>query len=166
VRTDHPRIRLEPLGIEVLNLRPAQDAIRAKYGPRYHVSDDCLWEVAALWGVQPHHEIINDAGVFTPYREIGHRGGRCRAEIRYASSPSGLWAMDTSYMVAMCGGGASPSLWNPLAFLNEADARTAGLNELITLFRGIAACGGSDAAEARKLVDLLEAERMPQLSLF
>lgn len=165
MRAEHPLIRLEPLGIEALNLRPAQDAIRAQYGPRYHVSEDCLREVAALWGAQPH-EIINDAGVFMPYRRINHRAGSCSAELRLATSPSSLWAMSTSSMSALCGYSSAPSVWNRHAFLNEADAIAAGLHELITRFRALAAEGGSEASNARKLVDLLEMERMPQLSLF
>lgn len=164
--TARPRIRLEPFGIEALDMRPAQNAIRIKYGPRYFADDACLREVAALWGIDPKHEGINDSGVFIPYKKIEHRAGRCRAEIRYARSPSGLYAMDTSYMTAMCGGGAAPSVWNRVAFLSEADARAAGLNEMIERFRGIAAQGGSDSADARKLIALLEAERTPQLALF
>lgn len=161
-----PRIRLEPLGIEALDMRPAQQDIRERFGPRYFADDACLREVAALWGINAHHECINDAGVFIPYEQIEHRTGRCRAEIRTACSPSGLYAMDTSYMTAMCGGGASPSVWNRVAFLSEADARAAGLHAMIERFRGIAAEGGTDAADARKLIALLEAERMPQLTLF
>lgn len=162
-----PRIRLEPSGIEVVHLRPAQMDICTRHGERYHLSDECLREIAALWGVEPHHGRINDAGVFTPFDTVIDIGaGRCRAEILMACSPSGLWAMDTSYMTAMSGGGSAPSVWNPIAFLCEADARAAGLNELIARFRAIAAEGGSDATDARNLADLLCAERTPQLSLF
>lgn len=160
-----PRIRLEPLGIEALDMRPAQDDIRAKYGPLYHVNDACLREVAALWGIEPQHECINDVGVFIPYVDIAHRAGRCRAEIHYARSPTGLYAMDTSYMTAIRGGGASPSVWNRVAFLSEADARAAGLHALIERFRRIADEGGPDSADIRRMVDLLLAERTPQLSL-
>lgn len=162
----HPRIRLEPSGIEVLNLRPVQGAIRGKYGPLYHVNNECLREIAGLWGIEEHHSCINDAGVFMPYNEIERRAGRCRAAIRFARSPSGLWSMDTSHSTATAGQGSSPSVWNPVAFLSENDARAEGLQQLIVGFRGIAACGGSDAADARKLVTMLEDGRMPQLSLF
>lgn len=161
-----PRIRLDPTGVEVLNLRPAQDVIRRKYGPLYHVNDDCLREVAGLWGIEAHHACINDAGVFMSYNEIEHRAGRCRAELRFARSPSGLWAMDTSHSTATAGQASSPSVWNPIAFLNEDDARAEGLQQLIRLFRGIAECSRGDSGDARKLVALLQAERMPQLSLF
>lgn len=158
-----PRIRLELLGIEVLHLRPAQNAIRQKHGPRYHVMDECLRDVAALWGIEPPLACINDAGVFIPYESVERRAGRCCAELRYASSPSGLWAMTTSYATAMSGGGSSPSVWNAFAFQSEADARAAGLHDLMSLFRGMADQGMTDA---RKLVELLEDERTPQLSLF
>ncbi|MCC7253613.1 hypothetical protein [Hyphomicrobium sp.] len=161
-----PRIGLDPLGIEALDMRPAQNEIRARYGRGYHVNDDCLRDVAALWGIGPNHECINDSGVFIPYERIELAKGRCRAEIRYASSPSGLWAMDTSYMTATCGGGASPSVWNGTAFFSEDDARAAGLHSMIELFRNIAAAGKSEAADARKIISLLEEARTPQLALF
>ncbi|MDH4980931.1 hypothetical protein [Hyphomicrobium sp. D-2] len=160
---EHPRIVLETLSIEALDMRPAQNEIRARYGRGYHLSDDCLRDVAALWGIGPEHECINSSGVFIPYERIELAKGRCRAEIRTVRTPSGLWAMDISYAAAICGGGASPSVWNGTAFFSEADARAAGLQALITRFRAIIAEGGSDASEARQLIALLEAERTPSL---
>lgn len=161
-----PRIRLTPLTIEALDMRPAQNEIRVRYGRGYHINDDCLQEVAALWGIARQHDCINASGVFIPYDRIECRAGRCSAEIRFASSPSGLWAMDTSYMTVTCGGGSSPSVWNGVAFLSEDDARAAGVHALIELFRNIAAAGKSEAADARKLIQMLEEARTPQLSLF
>lgn len=163
--TKLPRIIVSP-GIEALDLRPAQKDIRARYGRGYHVNKDCLRDVAALWGIGPQHVCINDAGVFMPCQNIDLRAGPCRAEIHYAVSPSGLWAMDTSHMTATSGNGSSPSIWNRVAFLSEDDARAAGLHALIELFRHIAAAGRPEAADASKLVALLEEERTPQLTLF
>jgi len=153
-------------GIEVLDMRPAQNEIRARYGRGYYVNKDCLRDVAALWGIGPEHECVNEAGVFMLCQNIDLRAGSCRAEIRYAASPSGLWAMDTSHMTATSGNGSSPSIWNRVAFLSEDDARAAGLHALIELFRNIAAAERPEAREARKLVALLEDERTPQLALF
>lgn len=160
-----PRVRLQPLGIDTLDMRPAQNEIRTRYGRGYHVNDGCLRDVAALWGIAPQHKCISDAGVFMSYERIQCRAGRCSAEIRHACSPSGLFAMDTSHMTASSGSCSSPSVWNAVAFQNEDDARAAGLYALIELFRNIAASGRSEAADARKLVSLLEAERTPQLAL-
>ncbi|MCV0370221.1 hypothetical protein [Filomicrobium sp.] len=162
---EHPRIIISP-GVEALDLRKAQNEIRARYGRAYHVNEHCLRDVAALWGIGPEHDCINDAGVFMPYQSIDLRAGRCSAEIRYAASPSGLWAMDTSHMTATSGNGSSPSIWNRVAFESEDDARAAGLYALIELFRHIAASGRPEAGEASKLVALLEDERTPQLALF
>lgn len=161
-----PRIVIGSLSITALDMRPALNAIRAKYGSGYHVNTECFNEICALWGIEPHHDCINDSGVFITCMRIDHRAGRCRAEVRYARSPSGLWAMDTSYTTATGGAGSAPSVWNRLAFLCEADARSAGLRELIERFRGIEAQGGTVATDARKLIGLLDAERTPQLSLF
>ena len=162
---EHPRIIVSP-GIEALDMRPAQNEIRARYGRGYHVNEDCLRDVAALWGIGPEHECINDAGVFMSYQSIDLRAGRCRAEIHCAASPSGLWAMDTSHTTASSGSGSSPSIWNRIAYMSDSDARAAGLYALIDLFRHIAAAGRPEAADARKLISLLENERTPQLALF
>lgn len=162
---EHPRIIVSP-GIEALDLRKAQNEIRARYGRGYHVNEDCLRDVAALWGTGPEHDCINRHGVFEPCQCFEWQAGRCRAEIDYVRSPSGLWAMDTSHMTATGGSGSSPSIWNRVAFLSEDDARAAGLHALIELFRHIAPSGRPEAADARKLVALLEDERTPQLALF
>lgn len=158
-----PRIRLDPLGIEALDMRPAQNEIRARYGSDYHLSDACLQDVAALWGIGPDHACINRHGVFDPCQSLELRAGRCCAEIDYVRSPSGLWAMATGYQTANAGGSHAPSVWNSIAFLSEADAKSAALHRLIERFRVMAAQGVSDA---RKLTELLEAERTPQLALF
>lgn len=126
-----PHITVDPPGIKVLNLREAQNAIRRKYGPRYHIMDEALRDVAALWGIAPHDDCINDCGVFIPYELITCRTARASAEIRIAESPSGLFAMDISYSAPISGAGAAPSVWNRIAFLGRDDARMAGLHELI-----------------------------------
>lgn len=159
---EFPRIRLAPLGIEALDMRPEQDAIRLKYGPGYHLSDECLREVAAFWGINPEHVCINRHGVFDPYQSLEWQAGRCCAEIDYVRSPSGLWAMATGYQTANAGGSHAPSVWNSIAFLSEADAKSVGLHRLIERFRRMAEQGVSDV---RKLTALLEAERTPQLAL-
>jgi hypothetical protein len=158
-----PRIRLEPLDIEALDMRPAQNEIRARYGSGYHLSDACLQDVAALWGIGPEHACINRHGVFEPYQSLEWQAGRCRAEIDYVRSPSGLWATATGYQTANAGGSYAPSVWNAFAFQSETDARAAALHRLIERFRGMADQGMTDA---RRLVELLEDERTPQLSLF
>ncbi|WP_282890738.1 hypothetical protein [Xanthobacter autotrophicus] len=154
------------MGIEALDMRPAQQALRVQYGCLYYLSDACLRDVAALWGVMLPSPYMYDVGVFRNARSILHRTGRSEAEIRLACSPSGLWAMDTSYMLPLSGHGAAPSVWNPVAFLNEADAVAGGLHELIESLGRIASSSRSDASEALRLMDILKAERTPQLSLF
>lgn len=165
--TAHPRIIHAHSGVELLDLRPAQDVIREKYGYEYHRNEACLWEIAALWGVKPQHECINDAGVFTSSADaVRVSTGRSHAEIAIAISPSGLCAMDTCFWTPTYGASAAPSVWNAVAYLSEDDARRAGLAKLIELCRAFAAREGGDTTDARKMVALLEAEKMPQLRLF
>ncbi|GFO80790.1 MAG: hypothetical protein A49_04170 [Methyloceanibacter sp.] len=157
-----PTIRLEPSGIEVLNLEPAQNAIRAKYGRSYHRSRDALDEAAALWGF----ERTSSVGIWSPCDDVLEwRVGRCSAEIRLGRSPSGLWSMTTCYATSIQGQTCAPSIWNPVAFLSRDDARQAGLEYLVETLRGIAARRQSDASIAQKLADMLEAD-LWQRSLF
>lgn len=159
-------IQIEPMGIKAVDMRPAQQALRVQYGRRYYLSPECLRDVAALWGVVLPSPYMYDVGVFRNARSILHRTGRSEADIRLACSPSGLWAMDTSYMLPLSGHGAAPSVWNPVAFRCEADAVAAGLHELVEALGRIASSSRSDATEALRLMDILKAERTPQLSLF
>lgn len=94
------------------------------------------------------------------------RTKRCQAEIRAAAGRNGLWAMSTSYMLPESGAGSAPNVWNSMAYHSRDDARAAGLLALESRFRKIAARSGPDAKAALKLLDLLDAERTPQLQLF
>lgn len=162
----HPRITLGSIGPEILDLRPAQDTIRAQYGPRYHLDPNCLQEIAALWGVGVEHACINDAGVFLARDSFALRQGHCCAGIHMARSPSGLWAMATSYTTSRCGGGSAPSVWNGFAFLTESDSRMAGIHKLISKFQAIALEDGPGAMDARQMIAVLRSELTPQLALF
>lgn len=165
--TAHPLICLAWAGIEAIDLRPAQDAIRARHGPDYHLSEACLWEVAALWGIERGHGAINSAGVFTSgFHAVDVSTGRSRAEICIACSPSGLWAMETCFWTPTYGASAAPGVWNPVAFRCDDDARRAGLEALIARFRTFAAMDGSDGSDARKMIDRLVSEKTLQLRLF
>lgn len=68
--TPYPRITLEPLGIEVLDLRPALQTIRRQHGPRYHCIAPALWDAASLWGLTRKDDAINRHGAFDLYNEV------------------------------------------------------------------------------------------------
>ncbi|MEO1282929.1 MAG: hypothetical protein AAFV69_14475 [Pseudomonadota bacterium] len=166
-RSDYPLFTLDVTGVAVCDLQPAQDAIRRKYGPRYHVSEHALWDCAALWGIAPTHHRINDCGVFDLFDEaIEFKAGRCRAEIKLAATPSGLCTMGTSHILSMSGAGSAPSVWNRIAFHNLDDARAAGLAEHRARFSRVVQSGSSDSADARKFLEQLDDAATPQLALF
>lgn len=160
------RYRLDPFEFEVIDFTDVQNAIRRKHGPRYHLSEACRAEIAALWGASPGDGSINDCGVFQNVDDIALHAGRCRAEISIAESPSGLWAMDTSHATADSGAGSAPGIWNRIAFSSRDDARAAGLHRMISTFEVIAGLGRSSSADATALVALLKDECTPQLTLF
>lgn len=111
-----PRIRLDPLGIEALDMRPEQDAIRLKYGPGYHLSDECLREVAAFWGINPEHVCINRHAFLTPIKAwSGRPDGAAPRLTTFAPLPAfGRWPRDTKQpmqaaLMPPLSGTASPS---------------------------------------------------------
>lgn len=158
---------IEIAGLPALDLRPAQQAIRAAHGPRYHVTDQALWEVASLWGIAPQHGRINPHGVFDPIDEtIRIEAVRCYAEIELARAPGGLWAISTDYHLPNSGAGSAPSVWNRFAFFSRDDARAAGLAQLRERFTAIGERGGPDAQAAKQLVAKLQAMRFEQMELF
>lgn len=165
--SDYLTITFETLGITALDLTDAQNAIRRGHSPRFHVKEQALRDCAALWGITPEHNLINDAGVFEAYDEvIDVQAGQCRAEIEITGSPSGMFAMTTSFSRQNSGAGSAPSIWNRIGFRSLEDARTVGLAEHRTRFNGIAMSGGTEATNARKLLDMLDEAATPQLALF
>lgn len=162
-----PPITLEPLGLTALDMHPGQHAIRARYGPRYHVLDDALRDVASLWGLTLELGRINAHGVFTPLDEVlTFHAGRCRAEIKLAELPNGLCAKSTSHTLSCSGASSAPSVWNPVAFLSIDDARAASLHEHRQRFKAVIGAGDSDAADARSILDQIDGAATPQLELF
>ncbi len=157
---------------EMIDLSAAIDTIRQKYGVRYHLSPDALWEVAALWGVTPETGGIRQYGGFTDlYERTRLDEGGCWAEIKLVQTPSQIWAMSTSHSTRISGGGCSPSIWNRTAFLSHRDARLAAIDELLAWFKREAESMNSCSSEANRrdiaqMIALLEAEKMPQLALF
>ena len=159
--------RIEIAGISALDLRDAQNAIRRAYGPRYHVNEQALWDVAALWGIAPEHERINPHGVFAPIDEtIRVESGRSFAEIKLAQAPSGLWALATDYHLPNSGAGSAPSVWNHFAYFSRNDARSAGLGQLRERFATIGTRGGSDAKAAHEMMARIDEIAAEQMELF
>lgn len=159
--------QIEIAGLPALDLRSAQQAIRAAHGPRYHVSDQALWEVAALWGIAPQHGRINPHGVFDPIDEtIRIEAGRSYAEIELARAPGGLWAVSTDYHLPNSGAGSAPSVWNRFAFFSRDDARTAGYARLRERFTAIGERDSPDAQAAKQLIAKLQAMQFEQMELF
>ncbi|MEM7778515.1 MAG: hypothetical protein AAF732_23290 [Pseudomonadota bacterium] len=74
--------------------------------------------------------------------------------------------MATSHTLSMSGAGSAPGVWDPVAFQGLDDARSAGLREHIKRFRGVKEAGGSDASDAREILEMLDAAAVLQLELF
>lgn len=164
--TPHPEIILAG-GVSAFDLTPAQNAIRIQYGRNYHRMDAALWDVAALWGIAPEHERINQHGVFAPVDEVIRlEAGRSVAEIELARAPSGLWAVATDYHLPNSGAGSAPSVWNRHAFRSRDDARTVAVFTLRERMQMIAQRGGSDGSAARSMITEIDASRAEQMQLF
>ncbi|MGE3777853.1 MAG: hypothetical protein AB7F89_11750 [Pirellulaceae bacterium] len=157
---------------DFIDLAPSLDAIRSKYGDRYYISLDAMWEAAALWGIARDSSLINQAGVFTSATVVlAVAAGGCTAEARLVQTPNGWCAMSTDYSTRVSGGGYAPSVWSRSAFRNVDDARLAAVHELIgrleSEFRCASSCNtDANRREIRSTIALLEAQKRPQLSLF
>ena len=157
---------------DVIFLSDAIGKIQEKYGDRYFAVPEAQQEAAALWGVKPDTDHINDCGVFTYTSDaMTLCAGNCKAELSLVEAPNHRWAISTGYSTSISGGGYAPSVWNRLAYPSRDDARLAGIFELISRFdregSSINSCN-SDAnrQQCRKIIALLEAEKTPQLALF
>lgn len=162
----------KPQKFSAIDLDAALDTIQSTYGDRYFAVPEALWEAAALWGVTPETGSINDCGVFTPLSDVLHwHDGRCKVEIRLVEAPNGYWAMSVSYFTATSGYASMPSVRNRKAFPTREDARLAAIDELIERLHREAdsrcsAITDANRREIRQMIERLEAEKTPQLSLF
>lgn len=156
----------------LIDLTEPLNAIRRAYGERYFAISEARWEAAALWGVTPETQSINDCGVFTAREEnITHCHGECRVTITLVQTPNGYWAMSTSYMTRFSGSTYAPSVWCAQAFPNRDAAHLMALRELTDHLQQIldSRCSTNselNQREIRQMLGLLEAEKTPQLSLF
>lgn len=166
-----PTIPKEP-SFTIIDQSDAIATIRQKFGDACFIAPEALWEAAALWGVTPETRSINDCGVFTYITDsfcFIASGYGCEAQL--VQAPNGHWAMSTSYHTRISGGGYACSVWSRTAFPTRDDARLAAIHELIAHFQSEAASPNScnseaNQREAQSMINLLEAEKMPQLSLF
>ena len=163
---DFPHLSIPGLNIAAFDLRPAQTAIKEKYGAGFHLDSDCLTEIASLWQVSPGDGLINSSGVFTnPAEAIELQSGKCNCTISLASTPSSLWAMSVSLQLSRSGLACPLSVWNSIAFATRGDAIACAVHGLQNHFRNIG-LSSPDAASARKLCVQLADVKAPQLELF
>jgi hypothetical protein len=159
-------------GFVLIDRNNVIDALHQKFGDRYHIIPEALWEAAGLWGVTPESGSINDCGVFTDTTDSFHLvAGGCTGEARLTQAPNGEWVMSTYYSTRISGSGYACSVWSQIAFPTREDARLAAVYELIARFQDEASNRSSCSSEAhqreaQQMSRLLEAEKMPQLALF
>lgn len=157
---------------EWIDRNNAIDALHQKFGDRYPIVAEALWETAALWGVTPGMNSIHDSGVFTYVTDsFGLVADGCTAEAQLTQAPNGQWTMSTSYSTRISGGGYACSVWSRKAFLTHEDALLAALDELISRFQTEATDRNSgnnmsNRWAAQKMILQLESEQTPQLTLF
>lgn len=126
--------------------------------------------LARFWGFTEEDTRHNEAGVLLVRdTEVLYEKRPVRVDITVARTPRGLWLYGFSWMSHTCGEGFSPSVCNVIAFNSYSDARQAAIEKIIERFRNIAQQTQFSTQERRaaeKVIDHLEAEITPQLSLF
>lgn len=123
------------LNVQMVDHRHTIEAIKQTYGPRYYIQSNALWEAAALWGVTPEANLINDCGVFLCSDTLLRlNAGRFQIEINGVNMPNQLWLMSLCYQSSIQGHGYACSVWHPIVYPTREDACLAGIHELLELF--------------------------------
>lgn len=158
--------------VQMVDRNHAMEAIKQKYGPRYDIQSEALWEAAALWGVTMEANLINDSGVFLHSDTLLQLStGSFQIEINGVNTPNQLWLMSLCCQSSIQGHGYACSVWHPIAYPTCEDACLAGIQQILEHFYRQEATGRNlDSNAYRKervqMIRLLEAEQTPQLTLF
>lgn len=129
--------------------------------------EEAVAEACAVWGAN-----CNGSGVLEDRRtEVIAMVGRCKAQVSFATSGNGVWHIGIWAETRISGNCYAPSVWDRIAYGSEQDARLAGVERLIAIFKrelGSENSCSSDAnkREIRELLKRLDAEKTPQLTLF
>ena len=137
------------------------NAIKQRYGSRYHAKNEAVIEAAALWGAQ-----CNDCGVLTDVTEtISIAHARYSATIRLYETAKGYWHITLDFRMPDSGFGTPANVWTHLAYNSALAARRAAIEHLLkrTSSEKHPAARGQELHAFRAK---LEAELTPQLSLF
>mgnify|MGYP000344932735 CR=1 FL=1 len=154
--------------IKIIDHSEQINAIRKKYGEKFHHLKEPYQEAAQVWGFLNH----NAHGVLEHYQTekvVDYKGNK--AEIHLAESSTGNWLIGVSAMTSISGHCYSPSVFSSYGFSSYEDARLAGIIELQRFFdreaRSNNSCGGaSHKIQCEEVVKILQSEKQPQLDMF
>lgn len=146
---------------DIVDFGEQLNAIRQKYGARFHSKNEAVTEAAALWGAQ-----CNDCGVLTQVTEtISVVHARYSATIRLYETAKGYWHIALDLRMPDSGFGTPASVWTHQAYTSPLAARRVAIAHLLKRTAN-AKQGATQRAELQAFRAKLEAELTPQLSLF
>jgi len=106
------------------------NAIRSKYGNRYHHELEAHREAAALWGAD-----ANSCGVLpATHNETVLDAGSNKAEIRFCQTSKGYWLFGISCQTNISGHGYAPSAWDSVGFTSLEAARIEAMRRICRFF--------------------------------
>lgn len=142
---------------DIVDFRVELDAIRQKYGPRFHCEENAVIDAAALWGAHCNAHGVLDQ--ITEKISVKHKG--YSATIRLYRTAKGYWHIALDFTAPDSGLCTPASVWSGIAYASDLVARRAAIECLLNR-RAVRA----DGADLRTFRAKLEAELTPQLALF
>lgn len=149
--------------IETVDFSKELEEIKKEFGERYYMEEGAVTKAAELWGAPS-----NDCGVCLNRSEETLIDAKpFKAEITFCHTSKDYWLIGLNAATPMGGMGYAPSVWVRIGFTSYHDARLAGIQAMQDYFnRAAKNLSQSQQAEALKVINQLEAEKTPQLSLF
>lgn len=149
--------------IETIDFSRKIEEIKKEFGERYYMKDEAIKRAAELWGAPS-----NDCGVFLDLTEETLVDIKYfKAEIIFCHTSKDYWLVGLNYATPMGGMGYAPSVRDKIGFTSYHDARLAVIQVMQDYFnRAVKDLSQAQQTKVRKIINQLEAEKAPQLSLF
>lgn len=149
--------------IETVDFSRELEEIKKEFGERYYMEEAATRKASELWGAPS-----NDCGVcLNRQEETLINANHFKAQITFCHTSKDYWLIGLNYSTPMGGMGYAPSVWDRIGFTSYHDARLAGIQTMLDYFnRAAKNLSQTQQAEAQKVIQQLEAEKTPQLSLF
>jgi len=148
--------------IPTVDFSESIEAILQKYSSQDKVTDECLADLARLWGFSYYLQTgeIETQTETIPLQEPLY------ASIYFARSDRDYWLHGISVHTTTAGIHSPPSFFNPLGYFSQNDTREAAVAEIAEFFKQQAIGSTSTRLLLRQTLNILNDYSHPTLDLF